>query len=124
MKPVNPFEQFNKQFFTSAPTQIYWYDKEGIFNLDKERVVILQMEESTTIDNYDGYRVKIVNGLSGAIITNKIFSFKFHIPHWKHPDSKYYYAWHDNNKIDWYINRPEDTESMVTTIFDYINRFK
>jgi len=119
----NVFKKFNEDFFSSTK-KIVWYDKEGVMNLDDTRVVTITIDDVGTRDNFNGYRVKIVNKFNGTIV-EKFFKFKDFLT-MKHRSErdKFYHVWYNRDEFDWYISRPTKTKEMVDKIFEWIEQFK
>jgi hypothetical protein len=117
----NFFKKFNEDFFKSEKN-ITWYDTEGVYRLDDNRVVTITLSDVGTRDHYNGYVVEIFNKQNGSIV-KKFFRFQFHLE-MNHNGRKFYYVWYQGGNLDWYISRPKNTKDMVKTIFDYINKFK
>ena len=119
----NVFKKFNEDFFSSTK-KIVWYDKEGVMNLDDTRVVTITIDDVGIRDNFNGYRVKIVNKFNGTIV-EKFFKF-VHFLTMKHRSErdKFYHVWYNRDEFDWYISRPTKTKEMVDKIFEWIEQFK
>lgn len=121
---VNVFENFNREFFIGF-AHITWYDKEGIMELDNNRLVVFKLDDVGTRDHFNGYNVSIYSKTSG-LIYSKFFRFKHHLTFTHRDTSKYYHAWLHDNKLHWYISKPTPTsiKSMVKLMMDFINKFK
>lgn len=119
----NIFKRFNKDFFRSVKG-ITWYDKQGIMELDDNRVVQITVSELGVHDNYVGYWVEIINKVSGTIV-KKFFKFSDHLTMiQREPRDKYCHVWYNSGNFEWYISRPQSTKEMCDVIVDWINKFK
>lgn len=120
----NIFSNFNREFFKSMTSyDIKWFDKEGLIQLDDNRLVSIKLDDVGTRDNYSGYWVEFINKQSGTIY-KKFFKFKYHMDFVHRDSSHYFHVWYNSGKLDWYISRPLSTKPMVDTITDFINYFK
>ena len=121
----NKFQKFNQDFFKSLKDhKIEWFDKEGIIELDDNRVVSIRLEDLGTRDCFNGYTVEIINKLGGSVY-KKFFKFRFHMD-FIHRNGEYFHVWNQSGGLDWYISRPITTgpKQMVETIKSFINKFK
>ena len=119
----NIFSKFNKDFFKSVKN-ITWYDQQGVMELDKDRLVFFEIDDVGTRDNYNGYRVKILNKSSG-LIEQRFFLFKHHLEFNHRSDRDlFYHIWYNNGKFEWYISTPKNTKKMVDIMMDWVNKFK
>lgn len=121
----NLFKEFNETFF-KGEKDITWYDSEGVYQLDDNRIVTITLSDIGTRDNYNGYMIEVYNKQSGSIV-KKFFRFSFYldmIHRENNKHDKYYHVWYNNGELDWYISRPKNTKNMIKIIFDYINKFK
>jgi hypothetical protein len=116
------FKEFNKEFFSKCKRTIKWYDKEGLFVMDKDRVVRITIDDVGTSNYYNGYWVEIINNKQGTIV-KKFFRFKEHMEFTHRDTSKYFHVWYNNDKFEWYISRPKETKTMCDTIFDWVDTF-
>ena len=122
------FKDFNQNFFSKSKN-ITWFDKEGFYTLDENRVVRITLDDVGTRDHFNGYLVEILNKLEGVIV-KKFFRFEHHLimihktdlPNYHRTD--YYHVWYNNDKLDWYISRPKDTKEMCKKIFEWVEIFK
>jgi len=136
------YELFNKYFF---PTQeIKWFNRKGLYSLDKTRVVDITLVTGRYSGQYECYKVKIINKSEGEIASN-FFSFNEYltasdrIDDRKDRTDKYhsmgeYHIVEDCLKIEeikegsdyWYMSIPSRNaiDRMVAKIYDYINSFK
>lgn len=124
----NKFQRFNQDFFKSIKDfKIEWFDKEGIIELDDNRVVSIKLEDLGTRDHFNGYMVEIINKTGGSVY-KKFFKFRYHMDfvHASKVSSEYYHLWYKENELDWYISRPtlNGPKQMVDTIKLFINKFK
>jgi len=119
----NLFKQFNESFF-KGEKDITWYDSEGVYQLDDNRLVTITLTDIGTRDHYNGYMVEIYNKQNGSIV-KKFFRFQLHLEmNHRTERDKYYHVWFNHGNLDWYISRPKNTKEMVNVIFNYINKFK
>lgn len=119
----NLFKKFNESFF-KGEKDITWYDSEGVYRLDDNRLVTITLTDIGTRDHYNGYMVEIYNKQNGSIV-KKFFRFQFHLEmNHRTERDKYYHVWFNSGNLDWYISRPKNTKEMVNVIFNYINIFK
>ena len=51
----NIFKTFNENFFKDSKMNITWYDSDGVYVMDKNRVVTITLTDLGTRDNYNGY---------------------------------------------------------------------
>ena len=121
----NVFKKFNQDFWKSEKS-ITWYDKQGVMNLDDQRVVTITIDDVGTRDNYNGYHVEIINKFEGTIV-KKWFRFQDHLtmitP--SNPNQQIYtHVWLHRDEFDWYITRPNNTKEMVKVIMDWISMLK
>jgi hypothetical protein len=121
---MNVFRQFNETQFKSSPLSITWFDKEGFIELDSNRRVSIRLDDNGTRDHFNGYWVEIINKHNGTIF-KKFFRFKDHMSFTHRDTNKYYYAWYHDNKLDWYISRPDTkgTKEFNNVILNFINLF-
>jgi hypothetical protein len=123
----NKFQKFNQDFFKSIKDfKIEWFDKEGIIELDDNRVVSIKLEDLGTRDHFNGYMVEIINKTGGSVY-KKFFKFRYHMDFTHRSGSTdYFHVWYNNNQLDWYISRPTTygQKQMVDTIKSFINKFK
>jgi hypothetical protein len=119
---MNVFKKFNEDFFSKSKRTIKWYDKEGLFVMDNERVVRITIDDVGTKDNYNGYMVEIINNKQGTIV-KKFFRFKEHLEFTHRDTSKHFHVWFNNDNFDWYISTPKETKSMCDRMFDWIDTF-
>ena len=121
----NIFKTFNENFFEDSKRNITWYDSEGVYVMDTNRVVTITLTDLGTRDHYNGYMVEIFDKNNGSII-KKFFRFQFHLEmiHRKSGSDNYYHVWYNNGKLDWYISRPKNTNVMINTIFDWLDKFR
>lgn len=125
----NVFEKFNKEFFApiypKSKIKIKWFDRTGVFILGNKTVSITLYEQKTK-SNFDSYLVSVVVTTTGVEATRKIFTFKDHISKWtrsKDTVNSYYHAWYDMGELEWYIDKPFETRTMVEKMFDYITQY-
>lgn len=118
----NIFKTFNKDFFKSVKN-ITWYDKQGVMELDENRVVTLTVSELGHSDNYVGYNVEIISKNTGAIV-KKFFKFQDHLSMINRGSDNYYHVWLNRGSFDWYVSYPRNTKEMCDVIMDWINKFK
>ena len=120
----NVFKKFNEDFWKSEKS-ITWFDKQGVMNLDDQRVVTITIDDVGTRDNYNGYQVKIYNKTQGEIIS-KFFFFRDHLEmiHRENMTQEYCHVWSNRGEFEWYISRPKNTKDMVKVIMDWISMFK
>lgn len=119
----NVFNIFNEKFFKSRP-EIKWFDKDGVYKIDEDRVVVITIDDKDYTDHFGGYLVKVINKMNGTIVS-KWFPFKYYLTmiH-REGDAEYFYALYTKDKFDWYISRPKSTDEMVDCIFEWIENFK
>jgi hypothetical protein len=123
----NVFLNFNKTFFKGV-SNIEWFDKEGIVDLDDGRLAVITIDDNGTRDHYNGYWVEIISKTNGTIY-KKFFYFKRHLEFEEKSSSVYtttiknYHAWFMDGNLNWYISTPKSTKPMVDTIFKFINKF-
>lgn len=120
MKDV--FKNFNETFWKSQKS-ITWYDKQGVMNLDEQRVVTITIDDLGHKDYYNGYHVEILNKFEGTIV-KKWFRFQDHLTMVHRDRQPYYHVWLNRDNFDWYISRPKDTKEFVKVVMDWINQFK
>ena len=120
---MNIFKKFNEDFFSKCKRTIKWFDREGLFVMDNDRVVRITLDDVGTKNDYNGYMVEIINNKQGTIV-KKFFRFKEHLEFVHRDTSKYFHVWLSNDKLDWYISRPKETKPMCDTMFDWIDTFK
>lgn len=122
---INPFVKFNTEFFKSGlGFPVKWYDKEGIIELDENRLVSITIDDIGCRNHYVGYWVEIINKHKGTIY-KKFFRFEDHME-FKHRDSsKYYYTHIEDEDLKWYISKPTpyEPENMCKTISSFITKF-
>ena len=117
------FKEFNQNFFSSSK-YIKWFDKEGVYILDENRVVRITLEDSGTKGIFNGYLVEIINKNEGLIV-RKFFRFEHYLTMIHRPNTEHYYhVWLNNDKLDWYISRPKNTKELCGKIFEWIVTFK
>jgi hypothetical protein len=116
------FKDFNQNFFSKSKN-ITWFDKEGFYTLDENRVVRITIDDVGTRDHFNGYLVEILNKLEGVIV-KKFFRFEHHLIMIHNHRTDYYHVWYNNDKLDWYISRPKDTKEMCKKIFEWVEIFK
>ena len=117
------FKDFNQNFFSSSK-HIKWFDKEGFYNLDENRVVRIVLEDIGTKDKFNGYLVEILNKTEGVIV-RKFFRFGEHLTMIHRPNTEHYHhLWFRDDNLDWYISRPKDTKELCKTIFEWVEIFK
>ena len=127
------FKKFNEEFFKGSEfSRIEWFDIEGVYNIYAQnsfydKVVRITLEDRGTRDHFNGYLVEVISKTEG-LIAKKFFRFEHHLEmiHRKSSDKslEYYHAWLHDDKLEWYISRPKNTEDMCTAIFEWINFFK
>lgn len=120
---MNVFKNFNEEFFSKCKRKIEWYDVEGLFVMDGDRVVRITIDDIGTKDHYNGYMVEIINNKSGTIV-KKFFRFKHHLEFIHRNREEHSHVWYSGGKFEWYISRPKDTKVMCETIFKWIDTFK
>ena len=127
------FKEFNEEFFKGSEfSRIEWFDIEGVYNIYAQnsfydKVVRITLEDRGTRDHFNGYLVEVISKTEG-LIAKKFFRFEHHLEmiHRKSSDKslEYYHAWLHDDKLEWYISRPKNTEDMCTAIFEWVNFFK
>ncbi len=127
------FKEFNEEFFKGSEfSEIKWFDKEGVYHLYAknsfyDKVVRITLEDSVTRWVFDGYLVEVISKTEG-LIAKKFFRFEHHLEmiHRKSSDKSldYYHAWLHDDKLEWYMSIPNNTEDMCTAIFEWVNFFK
>jgi hypothetical protein len=127
------FKEFNEEFFKGSEfSEIRWFDKEGVYHLYAknsfyDKVVRITLEDSVTRWVFDGYLVEVISKTEG-LIAKKFFRFEHHLEmiHRKSSDKSldYYHAWLHDDKLEWYMSIPKNTEDMCTAIFEWVNFFK
>ena len=127
------FKEFNEEFFKGSElSEIRWFDKEGVYhpyakNSFYDKVVRITLEDSVTRWVFDGYLVEVISKTEG-LIAKKFFRFEHHLEmiHRKSSDKslEYYHAWLHDDKLEWYMSIPKNTEGMCTAIFEWVNFFK
>lgn len=121
----NPYQTFNQEFFKKGlGYTIQWYDKEGIIELDDNRLVSIKLDDVGTRDHYVGYWVEIINKYNGSIY-KKFFRFQLCME-FNHRDSyRYFYVRKEDNKLKWYISTPflSGPETMSKIISSFIKKF-
>ena len=120
----NQFIKFNKEFFKPMTSyHIKWFDKEGLIQLDDNRLVSIKLDDIGTRDSYNGYWVEIINKQSG-LVHRKFFYFKYHLDFVHRGNQPYFHVWFNSGNLDWYISKPVSTKPMVDNISDFITQFK
>jgi hypothetical protein len=127
------FKEFNEEFFKGSEfSKIEWFDREGVYHLYAknsfyDKVVRITLEDSVTRWAFDGYLVEVISKTEG-LIAKKFFLFEHHLEmiHRKSSDKslEYYHAWLHDDKLEWYMSIPKNTEGMSTAIFEWVNFFK
>jgi len=122
------FKDFNQNFFSKSKN-ITWFDKEGFYTLDENRVVRITIDDPSTRDSFTGYWIEIIHKVNGLIV-KKFFRFEHHLTMIHKTDlskfskTDYYQVWYNNGYFDWYISRPKDTKEMCDKIFEWVEMFK
>jgi hypothetical protein len=123
------FKDFNQNFFSSTD-HIKWFDNDGYMKSVsyKNNEVVVKFIRFT-LDNpfskhdFSGYTVEIFNKENGLIV-KKFFNFENYLTMKHRPDTQeYYHVWLRDNKLDWYISTPIDTNEMCEKIFEWIEVF-
>jgi hypothetical protein len=120
------FKKFNEDFFKSMTSyHIKWFDKEGLIELDNNRLVSIKLDDIGTRDHFNGYWVEIINKQSGTVY-KKFFYFKHNMDFVHQDRSHYYHAWLNSGELKWYISRPTTygVKEMVSIIKTFIDKFK
>jgi hypothetical protein len=127
------FKEFNEEFFKGSElSEIKWFDREGVYHLYAknsfyDKVVRITLEDQGTRDHFNGYSVEVISKTEG-LIAKKFFRFEHHLEmiHRKSSDKslEYYHAWLHDDKLEWYMSIPKNTEDMYTAIFEWVNFFK
>ena len=127
------FKEFNEEFFKGSEfSEIRWFDREGVYHLYAknsfyDKVVKITLEDSVTRWVFDGYLVEVISKTEG-LIAKKFFRFEHHLEmiHRKSSDKslEYYHALLHDDKLEWYMSIPKNTEDMCTAIFEWVNFFK
>lgn len=127
------FKEFNEEFFKGSEfSEIKWFDREAVYHLYAknsfyDKVVRITLEDQGTRDHFNGYLVEVISKTEG-LIAKKFFRFEHHLEmiHRKSSDKslEYYHAWLHDDKLEWYMSIPKNTEDMCTAIFEWVNFFK
>ena len=125
------FKEFNQTFFSSSKDHIKWFDDDGFMtsvsykNSNEVVVKVIQftLDNPFSKNDYSGYTVKIFDKGNGLIV-KKFFKFEDYLT-MKHRTDKqdYCHVWLRDNKLDWYISTPIDTNEMCEKIFEWVKIF-
>jgi hypothetical protein len=125
------FKEFNQTFFSSSKDHIKWFDNDGFMtsvsykNSNEVVVKVIQftLDNPFSKNDYSGYTVKIFDKGNGLIV-KKFFDFEDYLTMKHRPDTQdYCHVWLHDNKLDWYISTPIDTNEMCEKIFEWVKIF-
>lgn len=135
----NKWESFNREFWklhnhddANGPVALHWYDKTGIYNLDKHRIVEITLSDPRIANHYLGYDVRIVHKNNGEIARH-FFNFNDYLDNCpeERADNRVeytgpYYVWLHHGELGWYIAKPgfDTIVDMQSCIIGWISQYE
>jgi len=117
---VSNFFKGKEKVLTGSASKVAFnvYDRTVLIKMDATRNAEITLQTNGTADQYEGFRVCVVDKKKGELVRHW-FSFKEYMKSCK-------YVWRDGNEIGWYGNipHPQDVDSFVKVIADYINAYR
>jgi hypothetical protein len=121
-------KHFNEEFFEHLEKEIFWYDVKGIYRLNYQRLIEINLEMHPEFMEraYCGYKVRIIDGKHGELSSHTFYFDDYFNKGYPYEQKQYAVEKSYNGSFQWYDKEPNEIllKQMAENIFQYIFHFE